>query len=324
MNRKKPAAELNRSEGDSRPARSGACDADGNVRHIPAVAVRAMHTLGARGQRDLVPRSAFHHPDTLPEPRMIRTSLLVGVLLAGTAVPATAQGDISPGQTAQGELSTEDAMLEDGSHYDVWRFQTHAGHVYAVTLRSDDFDAFLAVGPSFDSECGDCRMDDDDGGGTNARVVYRASAAGTLQARANSLSGNETGVYTIQVEDLGEREESSASTAPTPVGREPVRAELTEDDAVARDDSYYDVYVYEGRAGESITVTMRSDDFDTFLSIGHQSGDQFREIASNDDGWEGTNAEVSVTFTEDGPYFIRANALIAGETGAYILEITGT
>ena len=255
---------------------------------------------------------------------MIRTSLLLGVLLAGTAVPATAQGDIRPGQTVQGELSSDDAKLDDDSHYDVWRFRAQAGHSYAVTMRSDAFDTFLAVGSSAGPECDDCESDDDGGGGTNSRVRYRASAAGMLEIRANSLMADETGAYTIELEDLGERQPSSAGEE-TPIrSGQPVHGELTEDDAVADDDSFYDLYVYQGRAGESITVTMRSDDFDTYLSIGRQSGDQFREMASNDDGWEGTNAEVSVTFTEDGPYLIRANALIAGETGSYILEITGT
>ena len=283
-----------------------------------------MHTLGARGQRHLVPRHAFITPDTLPESRMIRTSLLVGVLLAGTAVPATAQGDIRPGQTVQGELTSDDATLDDGSHYDTWRFRAQAGHVYAITMSSDAFDTFLVVGSTAGSECEDCRADDDGGGGTNSRVEYRASSAGTLEIRANSLMADETGAYTIQLEDLGERQQSSGGEPISIRSGQAVHGQLTEDDAVAGDDSFYDLYVYEGRAGESITVTMRSDEFDTFLTIGRQSGDQFREIASNDDGWEGTNAEVSVTFEEDGPYLIRANALMAGDTGSYILEITGT
>ena len=269
---------------------------------------------------------------------MIRTSLLLGVLLAGTALPAAAQGTIRPGQTVRGELSSSDPMLDDDTHYDIWRFRGQAGHVYGVTLRSDDFDAYLAVGSTAGGECEDCESDDDEGGGTDSRVEFRADADGTYEIRANSLMGGETGAYTVELEDLGEGEEAEEAeetgyvdeedaeeieVSVTPIRAGPaVQGELTEDDAQADDDSYYDLYVYRGRAGEAVTISLSSEDFDTYLVVGRLLDGEIEEMESNDDGPAGTDSFLRITLPEDGEYVIRANSLTGGETGAYTLRVT--
>lgn len=256
---------------------------------------------------------------------MIRTSLLLGVLLAGTAVPAAAQGDIRPGQSVQGELSSADPMLDDDTHYDVWRFRGQAGHVYAVTLRSDDFDAYLAVGSTAGASCDDCETDDDGGGGTDSRVEFRAPSSGGYEIRANSLSGGETGAYTLELEDLGERDGPDVETdiTATPIEAGPaVRGELTEDDARADDDSFYDMYVYRGSAGEAVTISLSSEDFDAYLAVGRVVDGEVEVLETNDDGPAGTDSFIRLTLPEDGEYLIRANSLIGGETGTYTLRLT--
>jgi hypothetical protein len=254
---------------------------------------------------------------------MIRTSLLLGALLAGTALPAAAQGTIRPGQAVRGELSSSDPVLADNTHYDIWRFRGEAGHVYGVTLRSDAFDAYLAVGTSAGGDCEDCESDDDGGGGTDSRVEFRAGGNGTYEIRANSLMEGETGAYTVELEDLGEHEQQSQSNAAvTPIRLgQTVEGELTEDDAQADDDSYYDVYVYQGRAGETVSISLSSDDFDTYLVVGRIVGGALETLESNDDGPDGTNSLIRVTLPEDGDYVIRANSLVGGETGAYTLQV---
>lgn len=255
---------------------------------------------------------------------MIRTSLILGVLLAGAAVPAAAQGDIRPGQTVQGELASGDPTLDDDTYYDVWRFRGQAGHVYRVTLRSGDFDAYLAVGSSAEGACSDCQSDDDGAGGTDSQVEFRAPADGSYEIRANSLAAGETGRYTVELQDQGEGGSAPAADAvamPIQAGRA-VQGELTRDDAQADDDSFYDLYVFQGRAGETVTITLTSADFDAFLVLGRMVDGVFQPTESNDDGPDGTNSELRVTLPESGEYGIRANTLMGGETGAYTLRLT--
>jgi hypothetical protein len=271
--------------------------------------------------------SAAAAPSATPDPileSMIRTSLLLGALLAGTALPAAAQGTIRPGQTVQGELSSADPTLDDNTHYDIWRFRGQAGHVYGVTLRSDAFDAYLAVGPSAGGGCQECESDDDEGGGTDSRVEFRAGFNATYEIRANSLMAGETGAYTVELEDLGEgQQQAQSDAAVTPIrSGAAMEGELTEDDAQADDDSYYDLYVYQGRAGETVSFSLSSDDFDTYLVVGRIVDGAFESLESNDDGEDGTNSLIRITLPEDGDYVIRANSLIGGETGAYTLQVT--
>ena len=122
-----------------------------------------------------------------------------GVLVAGgllvTAAPAAAQSTIRPGDSAQGALGASDRSLEDGSYYDCFTLQARAGERISVTLRSNDFDAYLAVvegrncSPEASSE-----TDDDGAGGTDSRVEMTLGS-GPYSIRANSLNEGEVGRF---------------------------------------------------------------------------------------------------------------------------------
>ena len=111
---------------------------------------------------------------------------------------------IRAGETLVGELTAEDALLDDGSSYDLYSYTGTAGESVTVTLRSSAFDAYLSVGeaggPSGFSEIG---ADDDSAGGTDSEVTVTVPAGGTLLIRANSLSPGQFGQYTVGVRSGG-------------------------------------------------------------------------------------------------------------------------
>jgi hypothetical protein len=258
---------------------------------------------------------------------MIRTSLLLGVLLAGTAAPAAAQGDIHPGQTLQGELSSSDRVLSDGTHYDLWRFRGQAGHVYVVTLRSYAFDAYLYVGSIAKDSCNNCETDNNGAGGTDSRVAFRADGNRTYEIRANSLLDGETGEYMVELEDLGEGQRPPrADVGFTHIRSGPaVDGELTTVDAQAADDSYYDLYVYRGRGGKTITISLSSPEFDTCLVINRVVDGELEKLESNDNGPAGTDSFLRVTLPEEpvvDDYVIRVSSRSGGKTGVYTLRVT--
>jgi hypothetical protein len=94
---------------------------------------------------------------------------------------------------------------------------------------------------------------------------------------------------------------------------------LTASHPTLDDGSYYQDWIYQGRAGERIRVDLRSSDFDAFLLVLNASRDE--ELARNDDGGSGTDARVEVTLPATGPYVIVANSYVEGETGAYSLSV---
>ena len=113
------------------------------------------------------------------------------------------------------------------------------------------------------------------------------------------------------------------ASAQTPIrSGQTVRGSLSSSDPKADDDSYYDLYTYRGRRGETLSIRLASGAFDAFVSLGRLNGGQFEQIESDDDGGGGTDALLEVTLPADGEYTIRANSLMEGETGDYTITVS--
>lgn len=242
-------------------------------------------------------------------------------LAQGSALTPAARVPIGMGQTVTGALATSDARLEgDDTFYDLYRFTGRAGQRVEVVMTSTAFDAYLALGRMENGELQVEESDDDGAGESNARIRATLDESGEYVIRANSLNEGETGAYTLSLRELPPR---PAAPAPAAIrAGQTVQGTLSESDAVAEDESYYDAYTFTGRAGDRVTVTMRSDAFDAFLALGRMVGGQFEQLETNDDGGDdGTNARISFTLPEAGTYVIRANSLSAESTGAYTLTV---
>jgi hypothetical protein len=252
------------------------------------------------------------------------------VLLSGWVNPAAAQGALQLGTPGSGSLSTSDPKMDDDSHYDLWTFRGRSGQSVRVTLRSDDFDAFLSFGQMSNNEFDELDSDDDGAGGTDSRLVVTLSSEAEYVIRVNSLSEGETGDYTVVVEeDTGESEEvengggeSDPLPEPTPIqSGQAVNGELSEDDPKMDDDSHYDLYSFNARRGQQAVVTLRSTAFDSYLAVGQIDGGSFTTEESDDDSGGGDDSQVTLRVPRDGVYVIRANSLFADVTGAYTVEL---
>lgn len=135
----------------------------------------------------------------------MKSILFAASAVAGLAVavsPAAAQSRISVGQTVSGAIDARDAELDDGSHYECWVLDAPAGR-YVVEYRSEDFDAFVAVGRGRD--CSVTESDANDDGfdeGLDSRLVF-STDGGPWFIRANTLDADEFGSYTLSVASGG-------------------------------------------------------------------------------------------------------------------------
>ena len=84
------------------------------------------------------------------------------------------------------------------------------------------------------------------------------------------------------------------------------------------DNSFFDLYSFEGKAGQQITIEMKSQEIDPYLIL---LGPNQREIAQDDDGAGSKNARITVTLPADGTYTLLANSYQAKQSGAYTLEL---
>lgn len=279
------------------------------------------------GGDDTNSRMRFTAPRTGPYLLLVQSFAEDGVgsfnVSLQTAPAASTGGTraLSPGATEEGTLAeTDNEDDETGRFYDQYTFRGRAGQRIQVTMESEDFDAYLSLGQLRDGEWNGLETDDDGGEGTNSRLRYVIPADGEYVIRATSFT-EATGGYTLA---LSERTVTQATSRRVTAGQT-VESELDEDDTVLEsDNSFYETWTYQGSAGEDVRISMESDEFDTFVAIGRMVDGEWEEIASMDDGGDGTNSLLEVTLPENGEYVIRANALTSEMTGAYTLRVDST
>jgi chemotaxis protein histidine kinase CheA len=93
----------------------------------------------------------------------------------------------------------------------------------------------------------------------------------------------------------------------------------TGDRTIAEDGSLYDSYPLEGKAGDSFTIELESDEFDPFVAL---IDDQGNIIKQNDDiDKDNSNSRIQVTIPQDGVYNIIVNAYDQGGKGNYVLTV---
>jgi hypothetical protein len=241
--------------------------------------------------------------------------------LEATPEPTTAAPQpVSVGQSLEAELAETDALDEDeGVFYDVWTVEARAGQRLVAVMEAESFDAYLRFGRlDADGAFEELEVDDDGGGGTDARLRTRVPNTGVYELRATSLEEG-TGPYRLSLAE-GVAPAETASRQPIRAG-ETASGELSDMDAVRDDDQYYDYWVYESRGDERITVRLTSEAFDAFLEFGRWDGETFLATDSNDDGPDGTNSELEVSLSSSGTYAIRASSYEPGRTGAYRVQV---
>ena len=90
----------------------------------------------------------------------------------------------------------------------------------------------------------------------------------------------------------------------------------------ASDGSYYNWWDFEGVAGQTVTIEMRSFLFDTNLVLLDPSG---RPLAQNDDvSAERTDSLIQFKLTQTGTWQIIANSALAGAVGDYKMTLDCT
>jgi hypothetical protein len=240
--------------------------------------------------------------------------------LEAAAEPTTAAArPIRLGQSVSGRLAETDALLDDDSYNDTRTFTATHGQRLQIEMQADSFDTFLHFGKMEDGEFKSLETDDDGAGGTNSRIRATIAEDGEYVIRANSVRAGEIGPYTLAI-----TERQAGPTTATPHEIEPnsdVTGNLDDNDPTGEDGSYYDYWTYHGRSGERLKITMSSEAFDTYVSVGTVQGGTFNEISSNDDGPEGTNSLLEVTLPSTGTFTIRAKALSGENEGEYHLKV---
>jgi serine protease Do len=204
----------------------------------------------------------------------------------------------------------------DNSFFDLYAFEGRASQRVQIDMRSQQIDSFLIL---IDPNGNEVAQDDDSGGGPNARIVATLPTDGTYLLMANSYQAGQAGTYSLQA-----RASTARASAGNPASRE--RVILRQEGILGpgasilpSDGSLYQEYTFEGRAGQSVTISLASPDFDPYLAL--LDPDE-RLIGENDDASQSnSNATITLTLPSTGTYRVIVNAYDRRGRGRYLLTI---
>ncbi|MBC6955200.1 MAG: PPC domain-containing protein [Chloroflexi bacterium] len=191
-------------------------------------------------------------------------------------------GDAVEGALAVGQ--TESIYLFDGAE----------GDIVTIVLRSSEFDAFLWL---YGPDGAQLRYNDNGLPPTSdaALTTYTLPATGRYTIVATSREAAEgsgsagRGSFTLTLTAARVAQEGAIAPGETITGELGLLAQRAN-------------YTFNGRAGDVITVDLRSEAFDSYLRLFTSDGEQ---LAQDDDGGGGLNARISrFVLPSDGEYVI--------------------
>ncbi|NQW62314.1 MAG: pre-peptidase C-terminal domain-containing protein [Deltaproteobacteria bacterium] len=245
------------------------------------------------------------------------------VVEADAKALAATRATLTVGTTFDGDFKPSDRDRPDGQgKVDGFDLEIPTAGLYELKLEADELDPVLELQRA-DGEA--LETNDDYGGGTNARIL-RPLAAGRYRVNAMSLGG-QTGRYRLRAEGYAEVPFEMNAVQMGAV----VLGDLSNDDPLLQEISRRaDIYRLPLKAGQAVTITLRSTDVDSLLRVVDELG---TTIAQNDDFGEQVDARVSFVQPFDGEVRIYCTSIASeggeegspapagGGTGAYRLEV---
>jgi S1-C subfamily serine protease len=224
--------------------------------------------------------------------------------------------------SVQGKLDRSSGTLpSDNSYYNAYTFEGRAGQRIVIEMSSSDVDSYLIL---LSSDGEDIAQDDDGGGGSNSRLELSLPKDGTYTILANSYGSGQMGNYSLRI----------AAAASNAVDRTPSRISPQQQGRVLlqeqgnlgpgspvlqSDGSFYQEHRFQGNEGQSVTISLESPDFDTYLIL--LDGDE-QVIGENDDASpDSTNSSITVTLPATGTYRVIANAYDRTGRGRYTIVV---
>jgi hypothetical protein len=255
---------------------------------------------------------------------------------SSTRQPSTVPG-IRVGETVNGSLSSNDSLYPDKTYFKFYQFTAPSGQPVTIDLSSDDFDPVLIVrGDDLDASI----INDDGGPGCSSRVSRTFPSSGPYRILVNTTASPErqTGRFSLSItqgtrplmtsDDAG-CQTAASNAAPShttashsiDVGQTQQGTLASSDVLLTSDSTYAQPWTIQGRAGQTITIDLESEGFDSYLFLrgpGISGGRDFQD----DDSGGNCHARLTATFPQSGEYEIVVNTADHYATGGFSLSVT--
>lgn len=229
-------------------------------------------------------------------------------------------GTVASGpRVERGTLASGDESLRTGEFVDVYEFEGIPGQQASLDVSSSEFDTYLMLrGP------GEISVENDDVSDApgHSIIEFDLTEMGTYRVLVTSYEPGETGNYELSI-DVGARSSVDARQRDVhtiEMGGS-VSGRLESGDAVLELGEYRDLFVFNGSAGQNITLEMNSNEFDTFLGLIFPS----EEHVDNDDHEGDTSkSRIDLILPETGRYRVLATSYERGLTGSYTISLSSS
>jgi len=223
-----------------------------------------------------------------------------------------------------------------------WRLSNAPSGPITIDLSSDDFDPVLIIrGDDLDQSI----INDDGGPGCSSRVSRTFPSRGPYKILVNTTANPErqTGRFSLSITEGTKPVQEQGNTDCTPPQRptntntssntsgaathaisagQTQQGSLTRSDVLLNSDSTYaQAWSIAGRAGQTVTIDLESDAFDSYLFLrgpGISGGRDFQD----DDSGGNCHARLTATFPQNGDYEIVVNTADKYATGSFTLSVT--
>lgn len=211
----------------------------------------------------------------------------------------------------------DNVLPMDNSLFDAYTFEGKAGEQVSIEMSSGEINPYLILLSPTGAEVA---QDDDSGGDKNAKIIVQLPESGTYTLIANSYGGGESGAYSLTVQTAASDAIVPSENATTTTTILQESGELQAGDStLPNDGSLFDIYSFEGEAGQTVTITLESEEFDTYVILIDADGSA---VAQNDDASEGnTNSHLRFSLPYTGQYQIIVNSYDKTGLGRYTLSV---
>ncbi|MFN8371333.1 MAG: pre-peptidase C-terminal domain-containing protein [Anaerolineae bacterium] len=210
------------------------------------------------------------------------------------------------GETIEGRLVS--------GRRDQWTFEGSEGDVVTIALNSEDFDTYLML---LDPQ-GATIVYNDDFNGLNSQInEFELDADGTYTIVARGYSTSASGDYTLSLDAEGvERADNEDDQQPNAADGTALEYGDSVDGQL---DQNQQSWTFEGEEGDVITISLESDDFNTYVEIYTEDGEL---LESDNNGGDGSNSLISeLELPQDTTYTIVVSSFRNEGSGAYTLTL---
>lgn len=217
-----------------------------------------------------------------------------------------------------GYIDWDDPVDDSGRHYEAYRFELPAQRVVRIRQESPDADSYVTLGVTNDyGEWIPLFYDDDSGGGLDSEFYFQSVADDMFEVRASTYGAGASGSYRLIVEDVSATAEGGMSAGMITGGY------ISEADNPG-EGAFYEYRDFYALAGQQVTVSYRSSEFDPYLEVGRWSGASYVPQWSDDDsggGESGFDSQVTFVAPYTGLYTAKLTTYSPGEIGLFSFEV---